>query len=134
MPVYDTYAWIEYFRGSEKGAVVKRLLESQEGYTPSIVLAEVARKYRREGFNEDDILKRLLFIVGKTEVVTINIEISLKASETYLELLELSKKLRLRTPSLADAIVYSIAMLKQDKLVTGDKLFRNMKNVIYIGD
>ena len=134
MPVYDTYAWIEYFRGSEKGAVVKRLLESQEGYTPSIVLAEVARKYRREGFNEDDILKRLLFIVGKTEVVTIDIEISLKASEIYLELLELSKKLRLRTPSLADAIVYSIAMLKQDKLVTGDKLFRNMKNVIYIGD
>ena len=134
MPVYDTYAWIEYFRGSDKGAVVKRLLESHEGYTPSIVLAEVARKYRREGFNEDDILKRLLFIVGKTEVVTINIEISLKASETYLELLELSKKLRLRTPSLADAIVYSIGMLKQDKLVTGDKLFRNMENIIYIGD
>ncbi|MCE4608777.1 MAG: PIN domain-containing protein [Desulfurococcales archaeon] len=134
MPVYDTYAWIEYFRGSEKGAVVKRLLESQEGYTPSIVLAEVARKYRREGFNEDDILRRLLFIVGKTEVVTIDIEISLKASEIYLGLLELSKKLRLRTPSLADAIVYSIAMLKQDKLVTGDKLFRNMENIIYIGD
>ncbi|MEB3759619.1 MAG: PIN domain-containing protein [Desulfurococcales archaeon] len=97
---------------------MKRLLETQEGYTPSIVLAEVARKYRREGFNEDDILKRLLFIVSKTEVVTIDIEISLKASEIYLELLELSKKLRLRTPSLADAIVYSIAMLKQDKLVT----------------
>ncbi len=134
MPIYDTYAWIEYFRGSEKGAIVKRLLESQDGCTPSIVLAEVARKYRREGFNEDDILKRLLFIVGKTEVVTIDIEISLKASEIYLELLELSKKLGLRTPSLADAIVYSIAMLKQDKLVTGDKLFRNMENVIYIGD
>ena len=134
MPVYDTYAWIEYFRGSEKGAIVKRLLESQEGYTPSIVLAEVARKYRREGFSEDDILKRLLFIAGKTEVVTIDIEISLKASEIYLELLELSKKLKLRTPSLADAIVYSIAMLKQDRLVTGDKLFRNIKNVIYIGD
>ena len=134
MPVYDTYAWIEYFRGSEKGAIVKRLLESQEGYTPSIVLAEAARKYRREGFSEDDILKRLLFIAGKTEVVTIDIEISLKASEIYLELLELSKKLRLRTPSLADAIVYSIGMLKQDKLVTGDKLFRNMENVIYIGD
>ncbi len=134
MPVYDTYAWIEYFRGSEKGVVVKRLLESQEGYTPSIVLAEVARKYRREGFNEYDILKRLLFIVSKTEVVTIDIEVSMKASELYLELLELSKKLRLRTPSLADAIVYSIAMLKRDKLVTGDKLFRNIENVIYIGD
>jgi len=134
LPVYDTYAWIEYFRGSEKGAIVKQLLNTQEGYTPSIVLAEIARKYRREGFDTDDILKRLLFIASKTEVVTIDIEISLKASEIYLELLELSKKLRLRTPSLADAIVYSIAMLKQEELVTGDKLFRNIENVIYIGD
>ena len=134
MPVYDTYAWIEYFRGSEKGAVVKQLLKSQGGYTPSIVLAEIARKYRREGFNEDDILKRLLFIAGKTEIVAIDIEVSLKASKAYLELLELSKKLKLRTPSLADAIVYSIATLKQNKLVTGDKLFKNIENIIYIGD
>ena len=60
MPAYDTYAWIEYFRGSGKGAVVKRLLEPQEGHTPSIVIAEVVRKYRREGFGEDDILNRTL--------------------------------------------------------------------------
>jgi len=120
--------------GSENGAIVKQLLDTQEGYTPSIVLAEIARKYRREGFDADDILKRLLFIAGKTEIVSIDIEVSLKASEVYLELLKLSKKEKLRTPSLADAIVYSIAMLKQDKLVTGDKLFRNIENVIYIGD
>lgn len=134
MPVYDTYAWVEYFRGSEKGAIVKQLLDTRGGYTPSIVLAEIARKYRREGFDTNDILKRLLFIESKTEIVSIDVEVSLKASEAYLELLELSKKRKLRTPSLADAIVYSIAMLKQDKLVTGDKLFRNIENVIYIGD
>jgi len=113
---------------------VKQLLDSQGGFTPSIVLAEIARKYRKEGFDKDDILKRLLFIVGKTEIVTIDIEISLKASEVYLELLELSKKLKFRTPSLADAIVYSIALLNKDKLVTGDKLFKNIENIIYIGD
>ncbi len=56
MPVYYTYAW--------KDAVVKQLLGSQR-YTPSIILAEIARKYRREGFNEYDILRRrrLLFTV-----------------------------------------------------------------------
>lgn len=134
LPVYDTYAWIEYFRGSEKGAAVKYLLNSQGGYTPSIVLAEIARKYIKEGFSENDVLKRLLFIAGKTEIVVIDIEISLKASKVYLELLKLSKKLKLRTPSLADAIIYSTAILKQDKLVTGDKLFKNIKNIIYIGD
>jgi predicted nucleic acid-binding protein len=134
LPVYDTYAWVEYFRGSEKGAIVKKLLDSQGGYTPSIVLAELARKYRREGFSVDDILKRLLFIESKTEIIIIDIDISLKASEVYLELLNISKRLKLRTPSLADAIVYSIALLKHDKLVTGDRLFKNFDNVIYIGD
>ena len=75
-----------------------------------------------------------MFIAGKTEIAAIDIEVSLKASEIYLRLLKLSKKLKLRTPSLADAIVYSIAMLKQDKLVTGDKLFKSINNIIYIGD
>jgi predicted nucleic acid-binding protein len=134
LPVYDTYAWVEYFRGSGKGTVVKELLDTQEGYTPSIVLAELARKYRREGFSVDDILKRLLFIESKTEIITIDIDVSLRASEVYLELLNISKRLKLRTPSLADAIVYSIALLKHDNLVTGDKLFKNIDNVIYIGD
>ena len=46
MVVYDSYAWIEYFRGSEKGLKVKELLR-HKGYTPSIVLAEIARKYLR---------------------------------------------------------------------------------------
>jgi len=35
MIVYDTYAWIEYFLGTSKGAQVKKLLD-KGGYTPSI--------------------------------------------------------------------------------------------------
>jgi len=46
MVVYDTYAWIEYFLGSSKGVKVKELLK-KGGYTPSIVLAEISRKYLR---------------------------------------------------------------------------------------
>ncbi len=65
--------------------------------------------------------------------MTIDVEVALKASEVYMELSELSRRLKLRTPNLADAIVYSI-LLKGDKLVTGDRLFRNVDNVIYIGD
>ena len=46
----------------------------------------------------------------------------------------IAKEKKLRTPSLADAIVYAIALLKNDKLVTGDKLFKGLEAVIYIGD
>ena len=61
MVVYDTYAWVEYFRGTKRGLLVRQLLR-EGGYTPSIVLAEIARKYIREGVSLDEVMKRLLFL------------------------------------------------------------------------
>jgi len=133
MVVYDTYAWIEYFLGSSKGVKVKELLK-KGGYTPSIVLAEISRKYLREGFSSQDVKKRLLFIETKTKVVEISVEIALKTGETYPELLQHARKIKERQPSLADAIVYSTALLLNKDLVTGDRLFRNLPHVLYIGD
>jgi predicted nucleic acid-binding protein len=62
MVVYDTYAWVEYFLGTDKGLRVRTLLKEEGGYTPSIVLAEISRKYLREGVNPETVRKRLLFI------------------------------------------------------------------------
>ena len=133
MVVYDTYAWIEYFRGSRKGERVRALLR-RGGFTPSIVLAEIARKYMREGYAVDEVRKRLLFIETRTRIVPIDTELSLRAAKTYLELYEYAKKNRLRTPSLADAVVYAAALTLGEELVTGDRLFKDLSNVIYIGD
>ncbi|RLG87059.1 MAG: type II toxin-antitoxin system VapC family toxin [Thermoprotei archaeon] len=133
MVVYDTYAWIEYFRGSRKGERVRALLR-RGGFTPSIVLAEIARKYMREGYAVDEVRKRLLFIETRTRIVPIDTELSLRAAKTYLELYEYAKKNRLRTPSLADAVVYAAALTLGEELVTGDRLFKDLPNVIYIGD
>ena len=40
----------------------------------------------------------------------------------------------LRTPSLVDAIVYATARIVGEDLVTGDKLFKDLPLVAYIGD
>ncbi|MCE4606943.1 MAG: PIN domain-containing protein [Desulfurococcales archaeon] len=133
MVVFDTYAWIEYFRGSEKGLTVKQLL-SNGGITPSIVLAEIARKYIREGVSSEETKRRLLFIQGKTIIKCIDIDVSLLSSKIYLQLKKHAKIHGLRTPSLADSLVYSIATIEKDKLVTGDRLFKGLPDVIYIGD
>ena len=46
----DSYAWIEFFEGSEKGRKVLELLSSaDEVITLDLTLAEIARKYLREG-------------------------------------------------------------------------------------
>ncbi len=51
--VVDSCAWVELFIGSDKGAVIKeKLSDVEEILTPDIVLAELARKYRREGVND----------------------------------------------------------------------------------
>ncbi|BES81524.1 hypothetical protein [Pyrodictium abyssi] len=44
-----------------RGIAGQPLLE-RRGYTPSIVLAEPARKQIREGFDANETIKRLLFI------------------------------------------------------------------------
>jgi len=48
--VVDTYAWIEVFIGSACGEKAKEIIQkSEEAYTPDVVIAEVARKYLKEG-------------------------------------------------------------------------------------
>jgi predicted nucleic acid-binding protein len=131
--VYDTYAWIEYFLGSSKGFRVKELL-NEGGHTPSVVLAELARKYIREGVDRDTVRDRMLFISAKTEIVDISPEIALRAAETYFELQLLAGESGKRTPSLADAIIYATALMLDVDLVTGDSLFKGLPHIIYIGD
>jgi len=76
MVVYDTYAWIEYLRGTEKGKKVRALLKYGR-YTPSIVLAEIVRKYLRKGILINEVGKRLIFIETKTKVVYIDSDLAL---------------------------------------------------------
>lgn len=43
MIVFDTSAWVEFFKGTEKGARVKKVLEKEEVYTSAISFAEITK-------------------------------------------------------------------------------------------
>jgi predicted nucleic acid-binding protein len=131
--VFDSYAWIEYFLGSDSGRVVKGYIDVEEVVTPSIVLAEVARKYLREGVKEEDVVKRLNFIVASSTVMEIDVELSMAAAKAYLELSEKAKADRLERPSLADGIVLATGRIFWAKIVTGDEHFKGFGEVVYIG-
>jgi len=85
-------------------------------------------------FRRSEALERLKFIEAKSLIIIVNLEIALKATETYFEIYNYAKRRKLRTPSLVDAIVYATAYIIGVKLVTGDKLFREIPGIIYIGD
>ncbi len=117
MKVFDSFAWIEYFKGSQRGAKVKEYVESTIPiYTPSICLTEIKSKYLNEGKDPKD---RIDFILERTLIVDIEHKIALRAAE-------IKNQLKLHT---VDALVYASALAKGTALVTGDPDFKNLPNV-----
>jgi predicted nucleic acid-binding protein len=131
--VMDSYAWIELFLGSEKGKKVIEIISSaDEVITPDLVLAEIGRKYIREGANEEEVKNRLKFIEENSIVACLDADISIEGGKAYLELLEKSKKESKNKPALTDSILLALARKYSAKIVSGDKIFEGMKEVILI--
>ncbi len=132
--VVDTYAWIEYFRGTNIGLKVKKYLaEADYVYTPTIVLAEIARKYIREGASIDLVEERLGIIEELSAIVGINAKIALEAGKAYIELLELAKAKQLKkTLGLGDAIVLATARVLGARILTGDRHFKYLEETIWL--
>ncbi len=85
--IVDSYAWVELFSGSNKGRIVKeKLSEASEVYTPDVVVAELARKYRKDNVDVETIRARLSKISEISKIVSITEDIAIKASELDLEL------------------------------------------------
>ena len=132
--VVDSYAWIELLIGSKKGSKVRKILaETEEVYTPDFVLAEIARKYFREGVNQQTILERLNKISEASDVVSINVEIALESAKCYFELKEKSKKAGISAPSLFDAMVLATARVLKARVITGDKHFKDLDETLWLG-
>jgi predicted nucleic acid-binding protein len=93
-------------------------IESSRGITPTIVIAELSEKYRREklAFVED-----LDFIISKTRVVPLDTEIARKAGTVNHE-----RKRKVPRWGLADSIVLATAREHKARIVTGDEHFRDL--------
>jgi predicted nucleic acid-binding protein len=132
--VIDAYAWIELFLGSEKGRKAKEIIEdADEVYTPDTVLAEIARKYLREGVDEKNIDARLETIVAASNIAHIDAKLAIEAARCYVELAMNARRLKLKSPSLFDAIVLATGRLLRSKIVTGDEHFRNLSETLWVG-
>lgn len=133
--VLDAYAWVEIFVGSEKGLkAVEIIQKSEEIYTPDTTLAEIARKYLREGVGESDVAQRLAAMEELSDIVQVDKKVALEAAKCYLELTEKARRENLRPPSLFDGIVLAVARTTGAKVVTGDEHFKELKETIWIGD
>jgi len=123
--VIDSYAWIEYFRGSSSGDRARQFIEKGSSATASITLAELQEKYLREkwaSFETD-----LRFITTKTSVVPIDREISISGGRINYE-----NKKKIKNWGMADSIILATARVLSAKVVTGDPHFKSIKEAIMI--
>lgn len=131
--VVDSYAWIELFLGSSMGSRVRELVEAAEdACIPDTVLAELSRKYIREGVSEKQARERLAAVQGASRIVTVDSDLAIYASRAYQELVERAKKRRLHSPRLSDGLVLGAARLKDAKVVTRDPHFKDLPETIWI--
>src|SRR5208282_2480590 len=118
--VIDSFAWFEYFAGSNAGAKARLFIESGKSLTPTIVIAELTEKYRREKmvFAPDRD-----FILGKTRLISLDSGIAEKAG-----IINHERKRGVKRWGLADSIVLATAREHGAKIVTGDEHFRDLAN------
>lgn len=120
MKTFDSWAWVEYFRGSRVGAVVKDLLEGKEVlFTPAVCLAEIKAKYLREGHDPAD---RLRFIKSRTSIIDVDITVAEAAADLKV----------LQGLHMVDSLVLASARARNTELLTGDKHFRGIANVLML--
>ncbi|MBM5805525.1 MAG: type II toxin-antitoxin system VapC family toxin [Candidatus Verstraetearchaeota archaeon] len=115
--VFDSFAWIEYFKGGGRAKRVKEYVDGRTPiYTPSICLTEIAFKYLREGKESKE---RIEFILDRSYIIETSASMALDAAAV-------KQRDALHT---VDAIVYASSRSKQKVLVTGDEHFKNLPSV-----
>ncbi len=121
----DSFAWMEYFMGTNKGEKVKRSAEgNSQLYTSPIVIAEIYSKSLRTDGNAQE---RTDFIMKRCAVVTLDEKIAIEAAKIHAE-----NKVKTPDFGLADAIILASARSRNMKVLTGDSHFKNFNDAVIL--
>ncbi len=123
----DSYAWLEYLRGSEQGKTARRLMQDAPVlHTAPIVVAEVFSKLARsEG--EEAAHEAVDHILDRCAITPSDEEIAIAAGAIHSE-----AKRRDPTFGMADAFVLATARARGVRVVTGDPHFRAFPDALML--
>jgi len=120
----DSWAWIEYFKGTEAGKKAKRVIEDLEEVViiSTINLAEVYY-WILQFYDEKTAEEKRKVMKRRSFVCDVDEEIAVDAAKIKRE----------KKWGLGDAIVYATAIRENAKVLTGDPDFKELDGVIFIG-
>jgi predicted nucleic acid-binding protein len=125
--VVDSWAWVEYLRGSEIGQKVDtRISATGELWTTVVSLTEVVSKYRREKFSEQVAI----------DAISALSRFGVPSRDDAIEAGKLHAEIKAKSPNfgLADALVLQLARKVNGKVLTGDPDFKGIREAEFIGN
>lgn len=123
----DTWAWIEYFKGTRKGQRVRELMDAEAVlYTSPMVLAEVQSKFTRTA-GPEDAERRVRYIQAQSAVVEHTAELGIAAGALHAQL-----KATVPGFGMADAFVLAAARSRGVRVVTGDPHFGGLPDAVLL--
>lgn len=120
----DSWAWIEYFKGSKLGGEAKKLIEDSEerAIVSAINIAEVYGWILRF-YDEKIAEEKKAAMRERAFVCDVDEETAVEAAKTRHQ----------KKWGLGDAIVYATAKKADATIVTGDPHFRDLEQIIFLG-
>ena len=122
--IVDTYAWIEYFRGSASQEL-KRIIERETIYTPTIVLGELKKKYVEDNVSGFDV--NLEDIRSRSHIIDLDEKTAIRAGE-------IRATTTIKNMGFIDCILIASAEISNAKVLTGDQHFKGLGISVLIED
>lgn len=117
----DTYAWVEFFLGTEKGEKVEKFLEKEECFSSIISIAETSEWCLKNRFRADFFIERIKRL---SKVLKLNEDIVKFAGKINFE-----NKKTIKNWGMIDSLIYATARIYGLKFLTGDKHFEDLMGV-----
>lgn len=124
--IIDSWAWIEYFIGSKEGLILKKLLndKNHKFLTMECTLSELKSYCLR---TNNDFSKMHGVLKSNSAILPVLTRNWLEAAQIRHEIRKKSKDF-----GLIDAILVSKQNELNCKVVSGDRHFKGMRDVVYI--
>lgn len=122
MILIDSCGWIEFLSDGDKAEdYANYFVEAESIITPTIVIYEVIKKVLRERGEEAVVM--VAAQMNRTKIIDLTEGLSLLAADLSIK----------HNLPMADAIVYAAAKASECRVVTGDKHFKDLDDVVFIG-
>jgi len=130
MFIVDTYAWVEYFKGSECGRKVAKVIDDKKSHliTLECCLFEIKGWALRA---EQDFERIYTAIRQNSDIEPIFTEDWLEAAQIRHEMRE---KEKIADFGLVDALIVAKQRGHNCKVLSGDRHFKGFGGVVYVGE